>query len=141
MNSPPDEALSRDDIVGHKTLADGRHLPLRRWEADQMLAAIDAHNAQIARDMPDVKTALDVMTDAFHRLEQLGFRPAMYCPKDGSTFEVIEAGSSGIHRCHYDGEWPTGHYWIEGDDDLWPSHPILFRALSHPSPPQKEETP
>lgn len=31
------------------------------------------------------------------------------------------------HRCHYQGEWPNGHWWVASDGDLWPSHPALFK--------------
>jgi hypothetical protein len=78
--------------------------------------------------MPDEKTALRMLTDAFHRLKELGWKEAMYCPKDASEFLAIEAGSSGIHNCRYEGEWPSGHYWILADGDAWPSQPILFKA-------------
>lgn len=54
---------------------------------------------------------------------------AIYCPKDGSTFEIIEVGSTGIFRAHYHGEWPTGGWLAEDGGDLWPSHPCLFRLL------------
>lgn len=119
-------------IVGHKTFSDGqggyRHEPLTQEEADKILAAVDADDKRLKELMPDVETALRLMTDAHYRLKQLGWAEAIYCPKDGSTFEVIEAGSSGIHKCHYEGEWPNGSWWVHEDGDLWPSHPILWRA-------------
>lgn len=65
--------------------------------------------------------------EAVNALKRLGWRDAVYCPKDGSPFDAIEAGSTGIHRCHYFGEWPNGHYFVEEAGDLWPSRPILFR--------------
>lgn len=80
------------------------------------------------------KRAVIALFESFNTLKALGWQEAKYCPKDGSPFEVIEAGSTGIHRCHYSGEWPDGTYWIEDTNDLWPSRPILFRPL--PSPPQ-----
>lgn len=85
--------------------------------------------AQIARlkQMPTEAEALQVLGQAYQRLRELGWNDAIYCPKDGSSFDVIEAGSTGIHRCHYDGEWPKGSWWIEADGDLWPSRPILYR--------------
>ena len=75
------------------------------------------------------KAILEKMVDAFHGLKSLGWKEACYCPKDGSTFLVIEAGSSGTHKCHYTGEWPTGSWWIEASGDLWPSRPILWKPL------------
>jgi hypothetical protein len=112
---------------GHMTLADGSHVPLTKEQGEDLWNAAMAAKAKRAEEMPDIQAALRVMTNAYHRLEELGFTPAIYCPKDGSAFEVIEAGSSGIHRCHYSGEWPTGSWLIEDGGDLWPSSPILFR--------------
>lgn len=121
------------DVVGHKTFSDGqggfRHEPLTREEADALHARIEAAKVERERLMPDEKAALRIMTDAYHRLEELGWKSASYCPKDGTQFDAIEAGSSGIHRCHYEGEWPEGGWWISAHNDLWPSRPILFRKL------------
>lgn len=134
---PPSGPNISAEIVGHKTFSDGHggfyHEPLTRSEADEMLARIDARNANLAELMPDVEAALAAMSDAHYRLTQLGWSDAIYCPKDGSSFEVIEPGSSGIHRAHYSGEWPTGSWWIEDAGDLWPSRPCLWRPLT-PSP-------
>lgn len=126
------------DIVGHKTFATGetgpdgfpvmRHEPLTRAEADAMLADVDKAKAKRAADMPDEKAAINALGEAFQRLRELGWREAMYCPKDGSTFDAIEAGSTGIHACHYQGEWPDGCWWVEDAGDLWPARPILFRV-------------
>lgn len=84
-----------------------------------------------AEMMPDEITALKVMNEAYKRLKELGFKEAQYCPKDGSLFNSVEAGSIGISVCSYSGEWPTGHYWIHAADDLWPSRPILFRPITN----------
>lgn len=116
-----------DDIVGHKTMMDGTHLPITRAEADEIMAHIAAREAKRAADMPDERAAIDAMFEAFQRLKELGWREARYCPKDGSSFDVIEPGSTGIHRGHYEGTWPTGSWWLEDGGDLWPSRPILFR--------------
>lgn len=119
-------------IVGHKTFSDGqggfRHEPLYETEAKEMGKAADAAHMKRIVDMPDEKAALRAMMDAWLRLVELGWREAMYCPKDGSTFRAIEAGSSGVHDCYYQGEWPTGSYWTPADGELWPSHPILFKV-------------
>lgn len=119
-----------DEIVGHKTPNDGTHEPLRRSEAEALLAACDADKARRAAAMPSEADAINMLWQAYQRLRELGWREAMYCPKDGREFSAIEAGSSGVHRCHYSGEWPSGRYWIS-DGDLWPSHPILFKSLSN----------
>jgi len=75
------------------------------------------------------QTALEGMFNGFLALQSQGWKEIMYCPKDGTVFEVIEAGSTGIHDCHYTGVWPTGTWWVHDDQikDLFPSRPILFR--------------
>ena len=118
--------MSEDPIVGHKTMTDGSHQPLRKSEADILLARAEAEKAKRAADWPDEQSAINAMFQAWLRLKEMGWRDAMYCPKDGTTFDVIEPGSTGIHPCHYEGDWPTGSWWIS-DGDLWPSRPILFR--------------
>lgn len=100
----------------------------------QLLAALRERHERDEAEMPDDRAALLVMFRGFDRLRQLGWRDACYCPKDGSTFEVIEAGSTGIHRAHYEGEWPTGTWWVHEDGDLWPSRPILFRLIQAAAP-------
>lgn len=123
-----------DEIVGHKTLSDGQggfhHEPLTRAEAEAIFAVADAEKAKREADMPDEQSALRALGQAYHRLTELGWRQAMYCPKDGTEFHAIEAGSTGIHDCYYEGKWPTGHYWIPADGDVWPSNPILFKPKS-----------
>lgn len=112
---------------GHMTLADGSHVHLSPEEAKRLWDDSTRRTAERAVRLPDEGSALRAMFDAYDRLRELGWRDACYCPKDGSSFDVIEAGSSGIHRAHYDGVWPTGTWWIEDGGDLWPSRPILFR--------------
>lgn len=124
-----------DPIVGHKTFRDGplgfRHEPLRQSEAEAIMAAIEESRVKRAELMPDEKAAIRMMFDAFDRLRELGWREACYCPKDGTEFDAIEPGSTGIHRCHYSGEWPSGSWWVADHGDLWPSRPILFREVNH----------
>jgi hypothetical protein len=110
-------------MIGHKTMADGSHLPLRRDEADTIFEAADAARAQRERDMPTEQSAIAAMQEAFTRLKELGWREAIYCPKDGSQFFMIEPGSTGIHQGHYQGKWPNG-YWTDGDYGM---RPCLFK--------------
>lgn len=120
-----------DEIVGHKIIRreDGSTVrePLTKTEADEILAIVRKQEARRVELMPDEESARAMFFDAWLRLKQLGWNDACYCPKDGSMFEVIEAGSSGIHACNYVGEWPKGTYWIHAEGDLWPSRPVLYR--------------
>lgn len=126
-----------NEIVGHATFCDGerdrngdlvrRHEPVTRAEADAIWKEVEEAKKRRAEQMPDDRSAILAMHEAFTRLEELGWREAMYCPKDGSEFDAIEAGSTGIHNCNYIGEWPTGHFLLFDGHDVWPSRPILFR--------------
>ena len=79
--------------------------------------------------MPDAEADLIFeMYACFAGLKKLGWEEAMYCPKDGTVFEVIEAGSTGIHDCIYEGKWAKGSWWILEGGDMYPSRPILWRA-------------
>ena len=97
------------------------------FEVKQIFDQFEFEQQRRAKAMPTEKEALIVMFDAYTRLKELGFKEAMYCPKDGSIFEAIEAGSTGIGQCMYDGDWPKGHYWMLEAGDMWPSSPILYR--------------
>jgi hypothetical protein len=130
--------MSDDEIAGHKTFHDGKggfwHEPLTKGEANAIMERVKAADAYRKELMPDQWTAINLFFEAWQRLKELGWKDAIYCPKNGSQFEVIEAGSTGIHRCVYQGEWPDGHWWILEDDDMSPSWPVLFRPL--PEPPK-----
>lgn len=97
------------------------------FDVTAVLARIERRQMASAEAMPTDDAALQVMFAAFERLRALGWREAMYCPKGGTVFDSISAGSTGIHPCHYDGEWPKGSYWVNDGGDLWPANPILFR--------------
>lgn len=118
-------------IVGHKTFRNGagfRHEPLRRSEADKLLAAIEEDRNRRRELMPTEQAAIDMMFSAWLRLkEDFGWNDAVYCPKDGTTFNVIENGSTGIHPCTYEGEWPDGRWWTHDEGDSYPSRPALWK--------------
>lgn len=129
-----------DDIVGHKTFRNGEkvwHEPLTRAEGEAFWSAAMARKAKREADMPDDKAAIEAMFQAHERLRELGWRDAIYCPKDGSHFQVIEPGSTGIFDGWYEGEWPKGSWWAADADDIYPSHPVLFRL--YPEDQAKED--
>ena len=95
---------------------------------DKLIASIEDGKRHRAEMMPTEHDALLVMMRAWERLKELGWREAMYAPRDGSPLQFIEAGSTGIHQGHRD----DNHTWIF-DGDLWPSNPILFRELATPT--------
>ena len=105
-------------------------------EAKELWDKAEAAQAKRQQDMPKETHAILIMFEAYQRLMELGWKQAIYCPKDGTVFEVIEAGSTGIFDCHYDGEWPKGIWWTHDGGDLWPSRPILFRLKTPNAPLQ-----
>lgn len=119
-----------DPVVGHKTFAvpggGYRHEPLRRSEADAVAAAVAQADRKRAELMPTEQAAVDMLWDAHKRLQEFGFKDARYAaPDQGVEVEVIEPGSTGIHRGHFDGKY----WWISGrDGDLYPTRPALFRV-------------
>lgn len=129
------------DIVGHKTFDTGerdpntglpmmRHEPLTRAEADAMCEGWDRAQKARAAAMPTEKDAIGALWEAFQRLRELGWREACYCPKDGSGFQIIEVGSTGIFDAHYSGEWPDGYIISSDGHDSYVSRPggaLLYR--------------
>lgn len=89
------------------------------------------HMDQFATDYrtPEELAALEAMHAQYVALTKLGWRDAIYCPKDRSKFLAITAGSTGVFPCHYDGEWPKGSWWIMDGGDLWPARPILWKPI------------
>lgn len=99
-------------------------------DVKKILKQCEQEKAMRAETMPTEKEALEVMFAAYQRLKELGFSEAIYCPKDGTIFDAIEPGSTGIGKCSYIGEWPKGGWWMHEAGDLWPSRPCLYRAAS-----------
>ena len=116
-------------IVGHKTIRNGdgtfRHEPLRQVEADEIMRGIEDSDRRRIELMPTEQDAVRMMCDAFHRLKQLGWRETMYGPTN-HTVQLIENGSSGIHKGSRWHDWPEKTWWIDGDS---PSNPCLFKPL------------
>lgn len=119
--------MTKDQFTGSATLTDGRRVALTSAEAEALWNGAMEAKAKRAADMPTERDALEAMHAAFTRLQELGWRDAVYCPKDGTLFLSIEAGSTGIHDTHYEGTWPKGSWWVHDAGDLWPSRPCLFK--------------
>ncbi len=85
--------------------------PIENTDAEALWKRCEDDKAQLAAIMPDDKAALRVLSNAYVRLKDLGWKEACYCPKDGSTFHSISVGSTGIGDTCYQGDWPTGKYW------------------------------
>ena len=71
---------------GHATTYEGEHVPLSQDEAKALWDAVEREKAQRAETMPATEDALSKLCSAKVRLRELGWRDAIYCPKDGSSF-------------------------------------------------------
>lgn len=80
---------------------------------------------EVAKENED--KLLKQLAKTYRELQKHGWQDAFYCPKDGSVFLAIEAGSTGIHECTYTGKWPEGTWWIHEEFDMYPSKPILWK--------------
>lgn len=98
-------------------------------QAAAIIRALDADKAKRIDEMPDIDAALRVFTRAYRRLIELGFKEIIYAPKDDSTFEVIEPGSTGIFKCNYEESPTRGSFWIQEEGGC-PSHPVLWRPVT-----------
>lgn len=114
--------------------------PIPELTRESSFADIKAHIDRRAEEMPTEKDAMAVMVDAFSRLKDLGWKEAIYCPKDGTPFLAIEAGCGAAGVCQYLGEWPKGSWWMHSGGDLWPSRPVLFKPMD-PKPATPSGTP
>jgi len=121
-------------IVGHKTFIEDtggfRHEPIRKDEADALWAACEAEQEERVKRLPDEPSAIKALFEAWLRLKELGWCEAIYCPKDGTPFQIIEAGSTGIFDAYFQGEWPDGYIISSDKHDSYvsrPGGPILFR--------------
>lgn len=94
---------------------------------DAMIAAYHRREAERNTAMPTTEAALAVALDAKERLRRLGWRDGIYCPKDGSTFALIEWGSTGVHSGHYMGQWPKGR--IYACDFLVPPEEVMWKPI------------
>lgn len=97
--------------------------------AKELWDQVERPQAVRAEMMPTEHGALRHMHAAYQRLRDLGWREGIYAPKDGTVFQVIENGSTGIFDCAYSGEWPDGFWNTMDASDVYPSRstPVLFR--------------
>lgn len=138
-----------DDVVGHKTFDTGQrdqhglpvfeHEPLTRAEADALWQHAKAAEAKRAEQMPDEKAAISGLWDAHQRLKELGWREPQYCPKDGTRFQVIELGSTGVFDCYYQGKWPDGLYMVSDGGDIYPTSSGVAMYKLYPEDQAKED--
>jgi len=74
----------------------------------------------------DDRPLIELMFTCFDALRRNGWREVVYAPYD-KTIELIEPGSTGIHRGFRD--YDEDRFWIVDSQDTYPSRPILFRLI------------
>lgn len=99
------------------------HITEGQW--DEMMAAFKKADDWRADQMPDEAAAIRVMNEAYKRLQELGWRERMYAPR-GQPLELIEMGSTGIHKGQRGLHDEDDRFWVF-DGDCWPSQPVLWR--------------
>lgn len=105
---------------------------LQSQASDLLWRLAQKSEAQRTADMPTEQDAINRMNSAHQRLRELGWNDGISSPKDGSTFQIIENGSTGIFDCYYSGKWPDGYWNTMDGHDVYPSRrpPVLWRAKS-----------
>jgi len=73
--------------------------------------------------------AMRAAHSSYNELRKEGWRPAMYCPKDGSVFLAWSPQQPTPYRCKYVGTWPDGKWWAMVYGDVWPDFPVLWKGI------------
>lgn len=82
--------------------------------------------------MKSLTVAIRELNSAYRELiDGFGWKEMMHAPKDGTEIEVIELGSTGIHRAVWVETGPTKHDgdWFVGPDGDC-SNPVLWRPCA-----------
>lgn len=111
MSEQESKPESPDDIVGHKTMIDGSHEPLRRAEAEAIWKQVEERQAKRAADMPTVEVVLSIMLEAKQRMNELGWWQGLGLRlRPGDQCAVAEFGSTGIWSGWIDDDGKYVHY-------------------------------
>lgn len=117
MSDSPDT-----EYHGHKTMADGSHVPLTKDDVAAITALIEGNAAKRNADMPTVRDALSAFISAEERLRDLGWwRGGGLRIRRGDDCAVIQQGSTGMWSGRYQED---GEYVLFGDSvcrprDCW----------------------
>ena len=114
--------MAEKKYYGHATRTDGTHKLLSKGEADALWNSV-LHEQKVREvSMPKTEDALSIMFKARQRLQDLGWRSGVHCPKDGTPFAAIQYGSTAICTGSMTEEWPYGFAMIEDGG----THPYGF---------------
>ena len=96
---------------------------ITKEEGEALWASAMKHKAERAERLPTEEVCIREMVECWARLKELGWKEAMYAPKDGSRIDVIEPGCSAVLDGWRD---EKGRFW--SGEEGWPVTPTLFRV-------------
>jgi hypothetical protein len=98
-------------FVARQAFRDGRR-------AERLARAVP-----VPREDPE-GDAIRGLDRSYRALKELGWRDAMYAPRDGTPIDLIEVGCTAVlTNCYRD---EVG-FWQHAANETWPTRPILFR--------------
>lgn len=116
------------EYYGHKTMHDGRHIPLTKEEAETMRDAIADIRTKRADKLPTARDALRAISEAQDRLRELGWWAGGFKIKAGDRCAVAQSGSTGMWSGRMDTErkyvlfgdcvTSPGNAWLKAEADL-----------------------
>lgn len=92
----------------------------RLMDSETLFASIQATIAKRAADMPTEENAMAAMQGAFDRLKDLGWKEAMYCPKDGTLLDARRRRSVALPACAVQAHGPEARNAIRRTDMIGP---------------------
>ncbi len=93
---------------------------------DDAWKEIEERKTKRSKLMPTEQDAINMMFECYQRLEDLGWKHAMYAPKNGKPFLSISVGSTGIHKGRF---YDEKYCFVEDGGDLWPSDIYMFKEI------------
>ncbi len=97
---------------------------------ENLLAEIEESKAKRAEKMPTENDAFKQMFEAYQRLQELGWKDAMYAPRGGGDrFESYYPGSTAKAKDTHRDE--QGRFWVFEAGDIWPAMPALIKIPSN----------
>lgn len=92
-------------------------------DVHELLREANEQKAARAEQLPTEQDCIRMMVQCRLRLIDLGWKSGEYAPKDGRSFESINAGFAGPSVC----QW-IGGFFIADAGDWWPVlQPLVYR--------------
>lgn len=92
-------------------------------DVHEILREAEAQREARAEQFPDEQVVIRMMIQCRLRLEELGWRSAIYAPKNGTSFTAINPGYTGPSECM----WLGSGFFVADGGDWWPAQPSHFK--------------